>query len=188
MYYDRNNPAVAPAEALVSTDDAKLFLHVDADTEDDLIDELVSAATNYAEIAIAQQFVTATRDFYGNVFPNRDYIEVDLPPLQSVTYVKYYDTAGDLQTFSSDNYSVDTIRKPGRINLGYGQSWPSTYAIPNAIQVRAVCGYGDAADVPENIVLAVKTLLHDYHENRATMGQMPAQVYRLLSISSHGPS
>ena len=186
MYVDFDNPSTAPDEAVVSTEDAKLFLRVDADTEDDLIDEFVSAATKQIQTALGQQLVTATYDGYLNAFPAESYIEIPRSPLTEVESVKYYDAAGDLQTWSSDNYSVDTTRRPGRINLGYGVSWPTTYAIPNAVVVSFSCGYGEASDVPENIVLAMKRLIHEYYQNRGPTGEMPSQVYRLLSSSAHG--
>jgi len=186
MYVDRDNPTTPPSEAVVSTADAKLFLRIDDTTEDALVAELVLAATKYAQQAISQQFVTATYVGYLNTFPNADFIEVEYPPLQSIGSVQYYDTAGELQTFSTDDYTVDTTRRPGRINLAYGKSWPSTYGIPNAVVITFTCGYGAATAVPENIALAIKMLIHEYHENRSPVGAIPSQVYRLLSTSSHG--
>jgi uncharacterized phiE125 gp8 family phage protein len=187
MYVNRAAPDEAAAEAVVSVEIAKQFLRVTDDAEDELIADLVSSATHYAQEALGQQFVTASYTGYLNAFPAAPYIEVDYPPLQSVENVKYLDTSGTEQTLSASYYDVDIVRKPGRINLAYGCDWPSTYSAPNAVWVEFTCGYGDtAADVPENITLAVKTLLHEYYRNRGPTGEMPSQAYRLLSISSHG--
>jgi uncharacterized phiE125 gp8 family phage protein len=187
MWIDRDNPASGGTTPILSIDDAKLFLRVDQDVDDALLAQLIEAATKVAQASIGQQFITATYNGYLDGFPARDYIEVELPPLQSVGYVKYYDTAGDLQTLSTDLYSADTTRKPGRIQLAYGQTWASTYAVPNAVDVQFTCGYGDAAsDIPRTIVLAVKTLVYDYYYQRSSVGSVPMQAYRLLSTSAHG--
>jgi uncharacterized phiE125 gp8 family phage protein len=187
MWIDRDNPTTAPATAVISPDEIKLFLRVDQDVDDALLVQLIQAATKVTEESLGQQLITATYSGYLDAFPARDYIEVEYPPLQSIGYVKYYDTAGDLQTFSTDDYSADTTRKPGRVLLGYGKTWPSTYAVANAVEVQFTCGYGDSAsDVPPNVVLAVKTLVHDYYYDRASVGSMPMQAYRLLGSSAHG--
>lgn len=187
MLVNRNNPVTAPTVEVVTYEEAKLFLRLDQDEETELIEQIISAATNMVEEALGQQLITATYTGYLDAFPATDYIEMPYPPLQSITSLKYYDSAGSLQTYSSGNYSVITDIKPGRIQLGYGLDWPVTYGIPNAIQIIFACGYGAAASyIPANIIMAIKTLIHDMHQQRTTALEIPSMVYRLLWASSHG--
>ena len=81
------------------------------------------------------------------------FIEVPKPPLASVTHIKYYDTAGTLQTWAVANYDVQAPGGPrcarGRIALSHGIAWPSTYGEIGDVQIRFICGYGAAGDVPK---------------------------------------
>lgn len=176
----------APAVVAVSAADAKRFLHGVAEDETDAdIAALVEAATKYAETWLDQQLITATWDLYLPGFPD-GLIELR-PPLQSVTHIKYYDTANALQTWTSTYYEVDTDHLPGRVQPGYGYVYPSTYGRMDAVEIEFKCGYGDAAtDIPDNILLAVKRLVHDYYERRVSTGGGTEAVDRLLSLSGHG--
>jgi uncharacterized phiE125 gp8 family phage protein len=97
---------------------------------------------------------TQTWELRLDSFP--DEIVIPLPPLQSVTSVKYIDTDGVEQTLSTDIYQV-TTDDPATIVEKYGQSWPSTRDEKEAVRVRFVAGYGDSADdVPEPFKTAIK--------------------------------
>ena len=53
-------------------------------------------------------------------------LKLPRPPLQSVGWVKYYDTAGTLQTLVTTEYLVRTPwQAPGKIERAPGKSWPS---------------------------------------------------------------
>ncbi len=66
------------------------------------------------------------------------------PPLQGVTSIKYYDTAGTEQTLATTVYLVDNkaLSLPGTVERAPGQSWPafqSDRRLP--ITVRYTAGY-----------------------------------------------
>jgi len=88
--------------------------------------------------------------------------------LQSVTEITYKNTDGDSNTFSTDDYIVESDTDPGRVVLAYGESWPSITLYPsNPIRIEFVCGYGDArTDVPESIRNAAKLIVADMFEHR----------------------
>jgi len=95
-------------------------------------------------------------------------IVLPLPPLQSVTHIKYYDLDGVQQTLSSSVYTVDANREPGRISLAYDESWPPTYHIRNAVEIEFIAGYGDDWNsIPDDLGVAiaqVANLFYDYRE------------------------
>ena len=176
----------APTAAAISTTDAKLFLRVDADTEDDMIDSFVSAATEYGQRYLDRQFITATRREEMDNFPSGDVIALPYGPLATVTHVKYYNTSNVLTTLAAASYVLDTSRLPGRIVLAEGYSWPWTYDRPNAVQITYTCGYGDADDVPANIIVGLKQLVHAYYTDRSASGTGTPSADALLGLSTDG--
>ena len=151
----------APTQEPVTLGEAKDHLRVDNADDDALISALILAARQWAEEYTGRQFVTATWDWMMDGFCNT--FMVPLPPLQSVTSIKYLDTAGAEQTLASSTYRVDAVSEPGRIALDYGQSWPSTYPVINAVTVRFVAGY---TTVPEPIRWALLMLINELYEQR----------------------
>lgn len=141
-------------------------------TSDPLMGSFIAAARAHAEQELGRHLVTQTLDAYFDEFPE----EFRLPPLQSVTAITYTDTDGATQTLATDQYLVDAVSKPARIEPAYGVYWPSTRTQKNAVKVRFVAGYGAASAVPQCIknwmLLRVATLW----ENRSQ-----------LVVGSYGP-
>ena len=173
--------AVVPADEPVTVAEAKEHCRVDVTTDDATIQGFIETAREVVEVAMRQALVTQTWDLYLDSFPGTDYLELPLPPLQSVTYVKYTTKAGVLTTFDSASYMVDTYSQPGRIRLKDTYSWPSDeLQIVNGVNVRFVCGYGaTAGDVPQRYRLAIMLLAAHWYENReaiATSGAVPKEL------------
>ena len=160
--------AVHPTEEPVLLDYARKHLIVDIDDDDTdaEIMRCVASARRYAEGFLNRALVTQTWDLYLDEFPDADYIELPLPPLQSVSWLKYKSTAGVLTTMDAADYIVDIVSEPGRAALAYGESWESTYAEIQAVQVRFICGYGRGEDVPEDIRQAIMMKAAQLYENR----------------------
>jgi uncharacterized phiE125 gp8 family phage protein len=116
-------------------------------TLDPMIGRFITTARQMAEQHLKRYLITQTVDAYFDDFVSNRTIY--LPPLASVTSIKYIDTDGVEQTLSASNYLVDAISRPAQIEEAYGMSWPSVRSQRNAVVVRFVAGYGDAAtDVP----------------------------------------
>jgi uncharacterized phiE125 gp8 family phage protein len=154
----------APDEEPVFLEEAKIFCRVDGDDEDQLIEAIIIAAREMAEQRTKRALITQIWDLSIDEFPSE--IVLPYPPLQSVTYVKYVDTDGVLQTLASSNYTVDIASEPGRIVPAYGITWPSTRCQINAVTVRFVCGYLDAEAVPEAIKSWMKVQINTMSEFR----------------------
>jgi len=79
-------------------------------------------------------------------------------PLQSVTYVKYIDSAGVEQTIDPADYQIDRVAH--RILPAYGKTWPIARYQANAVEIEYLCGFGNApADVPLAIQQAIKLIV-----------------------------
>lgn len=161
---------VTPAAATpVTLTEAKAHLRIDTSdtTEDTLITTLLTVASDIAEKRMARALISQTWAQYLDEFPCEDSIEIKLPPLQSITHIKYYDADNTLQTLASSNYDLDIISEPGIVRLSATGSWPSTYDKNNAVIITFVAGYGAAStSVPEIIRAAIKLLISHFFENR----------------------
>lgn len=150
--------------------------------EDDLLNALITSAREYAETFQRRAYITQTWELWLDKWPNKNYIQIPLPPLQSTDFsIKYYDTDDTEADFSSDNYFIDIKSEPGRAVLNYGEKWPSTTLRPvNGICVTFKAGYGDAATaVPNKVKQAMLLLISHWYENRepiATTGAMPKEM------------
>ena len=159
----------APTDEPVSVEEVKDHLRVYGDDEDILIGGLITAAREHVERVICNRaLITQTWDLYLDAFPASGCLIIPMPPLQSVTSVKYTPDGGSEQTFSDSNYIVDTVNEPGKIVLTSSASWPNDVLQPvNGVVVRFVAGYGDEpTDVSERFKQAIKLLVGDMYENR----------------------
>lgn len=138
--------------------------------DDDYLTRLITVAREEVESYTRRALISQTWLMYLDDWPGGRSIELPFRNLQSVTHVKYTDSAGDQSTWSSDDYDVDTDSTVGRILPGYGKSYPSVTRTPsNPIEIKFICGYGDArSNLPEGLRQAVLVIMSDYYENRET--------------------
>lgn len=158
----------APAEEPLTLDEAKSHLRVDFDSDDTYITQLIIGTRRYVENITNRSLITQTWEYYPEQWPSGNQISIPLPPLQSVTSVKYTDTDDAELTFDAAGYTVDIKSEPGRIVLNDGYSWPTvTLNATNPIQIIFACGYGDTSTViPADIKAAMKLIISNYYENR----------------------
>ncbi|OPX87737.1 MAG: Phage gp6-like head-tail connector protein [Pelotomaculum sp. PtaB.Bin104] len=157
-----------PASEPISLAEAKSHLRVDGTDEDTFIDGLISAAREDCEDFQSRAYITQTWELWLDNWPGSDCIDIPLPPLQSITSIKYYDTDGTEYTMATVDYFVDTKSYVGRVVLAYGKAWPSTTLRPaNGVCIEFVAGYGDAAaDLPAAVKQAMLLIIGDLYENR----------------------
>lgn len=162
----------APVKYPVTLAEGKAFGRVSRTYEDSQIDNFfIPAATDYVQNLIGRQMITATYELRLRYWPSK-HIVLPMPPLQSVTSVKYYDSDGVEQTWSSAEYDHDIYNEPGRIEPAYSYSWPTARDQQNAITVRYVAGYGDStSDVPIQLRLAVLQLALHWFTKRDMMSE-----------------
>ncbi len=180
-------PAVEP----VSVNEAKAHLRVDISDDDALIGGLITAARMHVEQNMKRALVAQTWELVMDRWPALGYLRLPLPPLVSVTSIKYTDVDGVEGTFDVGNYLVDTDREPGRIVLKSAASWPAVELREvGGVRVRYVAGYGSTAgDVPRGIRQAILLLVGSMYENReetlvaqgVTVMRLPFGMEMLLS-------
>lgn len=146
----------APASTPVSLAEMKAHcrIHADDTTYDTELQIYLDAAVSHLDgkDGILQQcIVTQTWDLTLDAFS--DNIEIPLAPLQSVSSVKYYDAAGDLQTLSSDYYTVDTSSLTQWVVRNSSYTYPTLLEGVNTVIIRFVAGYATVPDALKQAIL-----------------------------------
>ncbi len=177
-----------PSREPVSLALAKSHLRVDGADDDSLISGLISAARNWAEGYQNRAYLEQTWYLWLDDFPSEDYIEIPLPPLQSITSIKYYDTDGTEATMDSGDYIVDVTGFLGRVVLAYRESWPTTTLRPaKGVCIEFVCGYATYSAYVNTVATAVSWVSGDkfvtaWSENKLLT--IAGVIYRLSSVAS----
>lgn len=170
-YYPRRagEPSVEP----VTLAEALEHLHQDAGVEDSYIQGLITAARIACENRIERSLISTPWEVTMDAFP--DAIVLAMPPVISVTSVKFIDQDGIEQTLDPNDYIVDTKSEPGYIVPAVGKAWPDTQDRINAVTVAYLAGYGTTADkVPGPIKHWIKLAIGDMRANRNRSGDKPA--------------
>jgi len=175
-----------PATTAISLAEAKAFLRVDSDYDDDdaYITSLIGVATNVVEQFTRRRLITQTYNIYYDEFP--PFMDLQVGNVASVTHVKYYDTDNTLQTLNTSEYDVDIRVKPGRIYQAEDGNFPNTYERANSVEVEFIVGSA-ASDVEDAIKQAMYIVIGRYYENRqdVVMGtqvnELPLMVDHLLT-------
>ena len=179
---------ITPAAAEpVSLAEAKHHLRVDFDEDDALIQALICAARQAAEMLTQRQLVTARWRMVLDNFPSSGLmggpagqtfslpghaILIPKSPLQSVVEIRYLDMAGAWQAMPAANYTVDSACEPARITPVFGQIWPVSLPQIGAVSVVFDAGYGGAEQVPEGLKSWIKLRLGSLYAHREEVASM----------------
>ena len=176
----------APAAEPLTTAECRSHLNLDETYYDTILDNLVVAARQKVEAETGRQLISATYDLTLDKFPpGTRILHMPKGQLQSVSAITYTDRAGASATFSADDYIVSIKRDPGSITPGYDKTWPSARQVRDAVQIRFVCGYGDAAsDVPQAIKQAILLLVGHLFENREAVLVGPGATVLPMAVDS----
>lgn len=163
-----------PIDEPVSLADAKIDGRIDGTDLDTLISAHITGGREYAENYTQRLLSTQTWELVLDGFPEAFVLR---GPVQSVISVKYLDSDGAEQTLEPVDYLVDAESTPGYVTPAYSKSWPDSHAVPNAVRVRYVAGYG--ADIPKPIFSAI--LLHV----RMSIEKMTPQEHDIYNRARH---
>lgn len=141
-------------------------LRIDDDAFDLPIAGWITAARRQAEHELGRALISQTWELVLPSFP--DPLQLPILGVLSVASVKYLPAAGGaLATLDPAQYLLDEST-PGL--LVPVTDWPATAAVPNAVRVQWVAGYGpDADDVPANIKTWMLLQVGSMHRHAASM-------------------
>lgn len=143
--------------------EARLHIKADGTTEDALITAWITAARELAEHHTGCALAPQTLEMALDSFP--DAIDLDMPPVASVTSLKYTDLAGVEQTVGAASYVLSLYGAARRITPAFGFVWPATQDTANAVRVRYVTGYAVA---PKAVKAALQLMVAWFNEHRGS--------------------
>jgi uncharacterized phiE125 gp8 family phage protein len=161
-----------PAEDLIALAAMKEHLRVTFDSDDAVIAGLIAAATAHLDGydgILGRCMVTQSWAVRLTAWPFWG-LRLPFPNVQSVV-IGYIDADEAPQTVPVEQYDlVET-------HLGTEMVFKDSFAAPALsdddtlpVTITMTVGYGDAADVPQPLVLAAKVLVAHWYENRGITG------------------
>ena len=165
-----------PAKKIQTLEEAKehLCLPQDFTEQNTAIISYIDAATSMIDGAsgiLNRGLITQTWTGVLDAFPA--IFSLPLPPVQSVTEIRYTDTAGDSQTVGSANYRVSYTNMDfsrAFVEPVNGFSWPSIDNVLGAVEIDFVVGYGDDNDdLPQKVRQVHNFLVASQHEHRRSL-------------------
>ncbi len=138
MWYLPAKQTSPPASEPVSVAEVKSHTYIDHADDDGEIGMLISAACDHIERYCNIRLMTQTIDVKCDSFD--DFAFLPFGPVQSISAVKYIDTAGAEQTVDASVYELRADGSEACIVTQYGKTWPAR-RIGTRITVTAIVGY-----------------------------------------------
>lgn len=114
-----------PTSEPVTLVDIKAQARIDLDVDDDLLTSYIAMAREYCESATNRCFRPQSWRLTLLRWPWRDYIELPIGPVLSLTSFAYTDTSGTTTAMvDGTNYSLDVAPRQARLVLPFSQVWP----------------------------------------------------------------
>jgi uncharacterized phiE125 gp8 family phage protein len=171
-----------PVSEPISRADAKTHLKVDITDDDLLIDDLITAARQYAESETRRSLITQSWRLvldswpgpatlgvpWGRTYSLRsDAILLEMGTVQSVVSITYLALDGTTQTVAAADYIADLSCPLTRITPTFGKIWPAN-VMPQigSVKVDYTAGYGGAGAVPSGIRRWMLLRIGALYENR----------------------
>ncbi|MDX3805476.1 head-tail connector protein [Bosea thiooxidans] len=163
-----------PATEPVSLAEARLFLRLDQNEEDDLLALLITAARLMVEAASGRCLIDQNWRIVLDRWPAGGEIRLPLSPVSAITAARVYDVLGAPQPVAETALSLDRLADPPLIRV-IGDV-PEIGRDRGAIEIDVVAGYGATANaVPAPLRQAVLRLAARWFEQRGDVASRDAQ-------------
>lgn len=158
-----------PETEPVALDDAKAHLRITHDADDEAIAALVKTARQICEEYTGLALITRDCRLYLDQWPKHT-LSLPKPPLVNVAAINVYDANGDAAEFPAAAYAVDTVGRPGRIEMTGTPPWPGQPL--GGIEIEFSAGFGETPDdVPPDLREGIKRLVAHLYMNRGDTGE-----------------
>jgi uncharacterized phiE125 gp8 family phage protein len=155
-----------PTDPVVTVDEAKDHLRLATSADDAQLEAMIAAATAYVEGETARHLLTTELRLVLDCFPC--VVEIPRAPIQSIDEIRYLDFNGTQTVLATTDYRVGLNSLPARITPSYAAgAWPTVQSVIEAVEIDLTAGYGDdPADVPSDLLHAIKLLVAAMYEHR----------------------
>jgi uncharacterized phiE125 gp8 family phage protein len=175
----------APAVEPVTLEEARSFLRVEHNDDDEVIAALVAGSRIHVEAQTRRALITQSWRITADAWPPDGRLAVLPAPLRALTAARVYDRDGNAQDLDVAAFVPDL----GASTLVFAPwALPAPGRIAAGIELDVSVGYGDAAiDVPEPLRQAVRLLVAHWYENRGlvasgpTGARLPSSVAALIA-------
>ncbi len=155
--------ALAPfdGDTILPLADARVHLNLTAD--DDFHDAAVESARDGA-IGWVESYSGRSlqaREFEWSADQFCSVIRLPIGPVSAVDGISYYDSEG------TDTALVEGDWVSGRDRVVASGSWPYANGDPGGVRITFTAGYATAADIPTNLIAAVKLAMTAMFEDRS---------------------
>lgn len=169
--YYRSTP---PADAAISLEQAKKYLRVDHDDDNDDVQRFIDAAIAHLDGSGLERDGLLGRALVNQSWileaerPDRGRIVIEYGRVQSITTVEVM-TSGAYVAWDTANYRKGYRDGNCFIVPVAGQSFPPHDHREDAFRITYVCGYGAADAVPNNLIEAMLLHIGHMYENRGAV-------------------
>lgn len=175
-----------PAAEPITLAEAKQFIRVEHDDDDDVIAALIAGARIHVEARTRRALMTQSWRLTRDLWPESGRLALLPVPLVSLDAVRVYRYDGSTLALDVAGFALDKAAAPAV--LAFARGAPAAPERPaGGIEIDITCGYGDAADVPEPLRQAVRLLVAHWYENRGIVAAggevavLPATVAALIA-------
>ena len=185
---------VGPQIEPISVDEAKVYLKIDYDAENEVVSALITAARLNVERVTRRVLIEQHWRLFLDRLPDSKLIELGIGPVREILQTIYYDEDGQPQVISPNDYVVDVSSIPARLKFNVNVSHDRVRSI-NGYEIDFVAGFGPTTlDIPHDIRQAILMLVtHWYHNRSAVVSDMNGattpkgvnellQPYRVVSL------
>lgn len=170
---------VTPPVPGLDLDLIKAHLREESSDNDPLISAYIDAAVSHIDGPggwLGRSVFPQTLELRQNTFCAT--ARLPYGPVQSVTSVKYVDSAGAEQTLDADQY---LMTGDGQVALAHGAVWPSLRGDAEGVRIQYTAGY----DVlPGAIYAAIMLMVGDLFKNRESTGDQTAAVQMSTTVEN----
>lgn len=155
-----------PSTLVISLADAKAHLRVTDTNQDAVIADCIKSATGLIEKYTNQLLTSRTFVAYLNYSEFQAYCPIQIwsYPVTAISSVKYLDTNGTEQTFSSANYSTNIADSPAEI---LPTTTPTVQQnVLNPYRVYFTAGFTDVAQIDPELIGWVKIFTAFFYQTR----------------------
>jgi uncharacterized phiE125 gp8 family phage protein len=154
-----------PASEPISLAEAKHFLRVEHEADDELIAALAAAARSVVELATRRVLIAQSWRITLDCWPASGRIASPVNPLISLAAMRVRREDETFSTIDPVAFTLDTASVPAVIAFDRANMREPVRSLAG-IELDVEAGYGTAADVPAPLVQAIRLLLAQSYEQR----------------------
>lgn len=156
----------APEAEPVTLTQVKQNLHVDHDSEDELLTGLIGAAREEVEASCGLALIEQGWRLVLDRLPGSGRVLLRRHPVREIISVTVYDANGGASVLDPQSYRLDATGRPARLHFS---TVPKPGVVLNGIEIDFTAGFGEAGpDVPDLLKRAMLSLVAHWYEFRAT--------------------